>query len=259
METPLGKVHVYDARGRGDLPTTVLLHGIGSAATPFGRVLSYLQRDVKRVVAPDYPGHGFSSHHAPSLTPDALFASVEAALDTVVPEPCVVVGNSLGGALALTYAIDHPERVKALVLVSPAGAPSSPAEWRELKRMFELGSRAEATEFIGRLYHSPPWFMPLLTHEFPALLGRRAVRDLLDAATNDHLPTPDALRSLRMPILLLWGMSERMLPDSHLDYFRKHLPAHAIIERPEGFGHCPHLDAPKELTARIVEFVRAST
>ena len=257
VETPLGKVHVYDARGRGDLPTTVLLHGIGSAATPFARVLSYLQRDAKRIVVPDYPGHGFSSHHARPLTPEALFASVELALDAVVDEPCVVVGNSLGGALALTYAIDHPERVKALVLVSPAGARSSPAEWQELRRTFEVGSRAEASAFIGRLYHSPPWFMPLLTHEFPALLRRRAVRELLDTATNDQLPTPDALGSLRMPILLLWGKSERMLPDSHLEYFRKHLPAHAIIERPERFGHCPHLDAPKELSARIVEFVRA--
>ena len=258
VETPLGKVHVYDARGRGNLPTTVLLHGIGSAATPFGAVLGHLQRDVRRIVAPDYPGHGFSSHHAPPLTPQALFESVELALQALVDEPCIVVGHSLGGAVAMTYALDHPERVRALVLVSPAGAHSSSEEWTELRRTFELGSRADASAFAERLYHSPPWFLPLLVHEFPALLGRRAVRDLLDAATNDHLPTPDALGSLRMPILLLWGASERLLPDSHLAYFRRHLPAHAVIERPVGFGHCPHFDAPRELAARIVAFARAA-
>ena len=258
VETPLGKVHVYDARGRGNLPTTVLLHGIGSAATPFGTVLGHLQRDVRRVIAPDYPGHGFSSHHAPPLTPQALFESVEGALHSLVDEPCILVGNSLGGAVAMMYAIDHPERVRALVLVSLAGAHSSSEEWRELRRTFELDSRADATAFVERLYHSPPWFLPLLVHEFPALLGRRAVRDLLDAATNDHLPTPDALGALRMPILLLWGQSERLLPDSHLAYFRRHLPAHAVIERPQGFGHCPHFDAPRELAARIVAFARGA-
>lgn len=258
VETPHGRVHVYDAQGRGNLPTTVLLHGIGSAATSFGAVLGYLRRDVRRVVAPDYPGHGFSSHHAHPLTPAALFESVDVVLRALVDEPAVVVGSSLGGAVAMKYALDHPERVRALVLVSPAGAHSSSEEWRELKSTFDLASRADATAFLDRLYHSPPWFLPLLAHEFPALLNRRAVRDLLDAATNDHLPTPDDLGSLRMPILLLWGKSERLLPDSHLAYFRRHLPSHAVIERPEGFGHCPHFDAPRELAARIVAFARTA-
>ena len=61
VATPYGKVHVYDARGAGSLPPIVLLHGIGSAATPFGPVLARLQHHAQRVIAPDYPGHGFLS------------------------------------------------------------------------------------------------------------------------------------------------------------------------------------------------------
>lgn len=259
VTTPLGRLHTYDAPGSGDLPTTVLLHGLGSAATPFGQVFAHLQRHVRRIVAPDYPGHGFSIHGSTErLTPARLFESVAIALDSIVSEPAIVVGNSLGGGLALRYALDRPSRVRALVLVSPAGARGSEEEWRALRAAFDIRTRAEARAFLRRLYHRPPWFIELLLHEFPETLSRRAVRELLESATNDDVPEPEALSSLRMPILLVWGRSERLLPETHFQYFATHLPKHAVIERPEGFGHCPHFDAPRVLARRIVTFARTT-
>jgi pimeloyl-ACP methyl ester carboxylesterase len=58
-----------------------------------------------------------------------------------------------------------------------------------------------------------------------------------------------------MPILFWWGRSERLLPGSHLAWWKEHLPAHAVFERPEGVGHCPQLDAPARLADRIASFV----
>jgi pimeloyl-ACP methyl ester carboxylesterase len=256
IQTPSGRVHVYDAPGRGSLPTTVLLHGIGSNATPFGPVLARLQRHVRRVIAPDYPGHGFSPTPDGTLTPEVLFDSLTQVLDQTVGEPAVIVGNSLGGALALHYAIAQPDRVRALVLVSPAGARATDDEWRALKDAFEFTSRAGALGFLDRVYHRTPWLAHVVAHELPAAIGRRAVRDLLASAGNDHSPSPEELAALPMPVLLVWGRSERLLPDTHLAYFVKHLPKHAVVERPEGFGHCPHVDAPEALASRIVEIAK---
>jgi pimeloyl-ACP methyl ester carboxylesterase len=59
-----------------------------------------------------------------------------------------------------------------------------------------------------------------------------------------------------MPILFLWGRSEKLLPPSALRYFRDHLPAHAIVEEPHGFGHTPQLEEPARLAARILAFVK---
>jgi pimeloyl-ACP methyl ester carboxylesterase len=59
-----------------------------------------------------------------------------------------------------------------------------------------------------------------------------------------------------MPVLLLWGQSERLMPSGALAYFRRHLPANTLVEEPPGFGHCPHFDDPSRLAARIVEFER---
>jgi pimeloyl-ACP methyl ester carboxylesterase len=256
LHTPIGRIHAYDATGRGSLPTTVLLHGIGSNATPFGPVLARLALHVRRVVAPDYPGHGFSPLPRSSLTPDALFGAVSHALDHALDEPAVVVGNSLGGALALHYAMTRPEKVRALVLVSPAGARATDDEWRDLKDAFAFGSRGEALAFLRRVYHRTPLLARLIAHEVPASIGRPAVRSLLATATNDHAAPPEGLASLAMPVLLVWGRSERLLPPTHLAYFSRHLPKHAVVERPEGFGHCPHVDAPAAMAARIVAFAR---
>ena len=256
VETPQGRIHAYDALGVGALPPTVLLHGIGSAATPFAPLLERLRRDVCRVIAPDYPGHGFSPDATVRLTPEVLFDSVSTALDSLIDEPAILVGNSLGGAVALRYAISRPERVRALVLVSPAGALATDDEWSELRATFDVASRSEALAFFERVYHRPPWFMPLLAHEIPASFGRRAVRELLESASNDDAPSRAAIRSLGMPILLVWGQSERLLPETHFEYFATSLPDHAVIERPEGFGHCPHTDDPGALAARVAAFAR---
>lgn len=258
VPTSMGRLHAYEAKGHGNLPTTAVLHGIGSAASSFGLTLAHLRPHVRRVVAPDLPGHGFSASPAGRLTPTALFGSVRAALDTLADEPMVLVGNSLGGALALRYAMESPDRVHALVLVSPAGARTTEEEWSALVRAFKIESVAEARSLLGRLYHRTPWYIPALAPGFCDVMKRRAIRDILDSATLDDLPDPGRLRDLPMPVLLLWGQSERVLPASSLEYFRRHLPAQACIEEPAGFGHCPHIEDPRALAARIVDFAQTS-
>jgi pimeloyl-ACP methyl ester carboxylesterase len=260
VPTEAGALHVYDARGRGDLPTTVVLHGLASSATVFGSVLTRLRPHVRRVVAPDLPGHGFSAAPSGRMTPERLFGAVREALDALVDEPMILVGSSLGGALALRYAVERPGRLVALALVSPLGARIGQTEWDRLRAMFKIDTTAAARQLIARLYHHTPWYAPaLFAPGLREVLGRAAIRDIVDAATLDDLPTPDSLRALAMPILLLWGQSERLLPPSSLAYFRRHLPAHAVIEEPAGFGHCPHFDDPARLAARLVELARSSS
>jgi len=256
VPTPAGDLHVYDARGRGPLAPTVMLHGIGATATSYASILTRLQQRTRRVIAVEYPGHGFSGPPKQRLSPDVLFESVTHALDELLEEPAVLCGNSLGGAVALHYAVTRPSRVRALCLVSPAGARVSDDEMNALLRSFDLSSRADALEFLNRIYHRVPRWWPLLAHELLAVFAKPAVRDLLETATVEHAPTAEALRTLPMPILLLWGESERLLPTTALNYFRENLPPHTVIERPEACGHSPHLDRPRWIGERIERFVR---
>ena len=83
------------------------------------------------------------------------------------------------------------------------------------------------------------------------------VRSLLLGASNATALRPEELEALNVPVLLVWGQEERLLPESNLDYFRRHLPAGTRVERPDGFGHSPHIDAPEALAELIVEFARS--
>lgn len=253
--TSAAKLHVYDAVGHGELPTTVVLHGIGSAATPFGRVLTRLRPHVRRVLAPDLPGHGFSAAPKGPMSGETLFAALCELLESLDDEPLVLVGNSLGGALALRYALERPQRLHGLVLISPAGARMDAGEWQALLDSFRIRSTQDAQRLLERLYHRMPLYMPAFAAGLKASLQRRVVTDLLQSATPHDLPDPERLSELAMPTLLLWGQSERILPPSSLEYFRRHLPEHALIEQPEGFGHCPHIDDPARLSQRVIDFI----
>jgi pimeloyl-ACP methyl ester carboxylesterase len=258
VETPLGAMNVYDGPGHGSLPPVVLLHGLSASGAPWAPLVVRLLPHVRRVVVPEYPGHGFSPEAREVVTPQALFDAVTTALDSLLEEPALVVGNSLGGAVALQYAITRPNQVRGLVLLSPAGARSTPEEWRAIAASFDITSRAEAMRFFRKVYHRVPLPVHLVAHELAeASLNRRAVRELIAGASTDSAHDPVALRALPMPVLLVWGRSERLLPPSHLAYFREHLPAHAVIEEPEGMGHVPQGDSPGRTAERILRFARS--
>jgi pimeloyl-ACP methyl ester carboxylesterase len=238
IETSVAQQHVYDARGGGDLPTVVVLHGISSAATPFGPFLRRLHPAVRRVLAPDAPAHGFSGAPRVPLTPKALFGAMVELLDQELDEPAILVGNSMGGGVALHYAMNRPERVRGIFLASPAGAPMEPDAFKRFLQRFDLQSKADARTFMNRLYHKTPWFAPLIAGDVHRLFDREPIK---------------------MPVHLVWGRSERLMPEENLLFFKKHLPANATIEEPEGFGHCPHLDAPGRLARKVLDFARRIT
>jgi len=255
VRTAEGNLHVYEAKGSGDLPTIVLLHGISSTGLAFAGMLVRLLPRARRIIVPDYPGHGFSDEPRSQMTPGQLFQIMNEAIVELAPEKVILIGNSLGGAVAIAHAVAHPEHVAAVVLLSPAGAHATDEEWAALRKTFDITSRAEALRFLDRIYHRTPWPMKLLAHEMPHWLNRRTVRALLGNASNADAVVPDALRALTMPVFLFWGKSERLLPTTMLAWFKEHLPKHAVIEEPEGFGHCPHFDGPTRLAARITGFL----
>lgn len=261
VSTSAGRIHMYDVPGNGELPTVVLLHGISASGTSFAPLFMRLRPHVQRILVPDYPDHGLSDKPTVTLTLDALFAAMEGALDELLGDsPCVVIGNSLGGAVGLDYVAKRdakrPGSVKSVILLSPAGAQSSEEEWRDLMKLFGMRNRREGVAFMRRVYHRMPPLMHLLAHELPANVRRRGVADLFASVSSESQVPSEELGKLTMPMLFLWGQSERLLPDAHLDWWKKNLPKHAVVEQPEGMGHCPHVDAPGPLSHRIVAFLR---
>lgn len=257
LPIPQGRLHLYDVPGQGLLPPLVLLHGVGSSAQTFLRMLRPLQRGFSRVILPDTPGHGRSHLDLPEgkLQPREVFQSLASGLAGLLQgQKAIVFGNSLGGGMALRLSLDHPEIVQALVLSSPAGAKVEEEDFRAFLRQFEMASSFESLDFLRRLFHRPPWYARLIAPELQRLFQRPQIRSFFDSISESDLFSPDDLQTIPCPTLFLWGLSEKIMPESHFEYFKAHFPPHVIIERPPGVGHCPQIEQPASLARRILAF-----
>ena len=245
-----GTASAHYAFGHG--PTLVMVHGLGSRNAQWLPTARLLARHW-RVVLVDLPGHGETDMPEPFSLDRA-----ENALDRAIAEegggPVVLVGHSLGGLVAAAEAIDHPERVRRLVLIETALRPQVDAAGRNalleaLEGNYDQVLRSAYTEF-GRdsaqglaLYqevrgldpaHIKPWIRLALS----ANLSERAAH-------------------LRMPVLAVlaersWAKGESWPTTAEaLGYSR--IP-HLTKERIEGCGHFVMLDRPEALAGLIERF-----
>jgi pimeloyl-ACP methyl ester carboxylesterase len=250
------RVRVLERRGAGHLPTIAVLHGLGSQAIDQLPLLQRLVPHVRRIVAPDFPGHGQSEAPANERDREAYVAALIDALDATLEEPAVVFGNSLGGFAAIRYAAARPLHVRGLFLASPAGAPSTPEEFERMMSALRLETHADSLRFLALVLEEEP---RLLKHLLAWHLRRRfaasPVRALVDSMREGESLMPEHLRAVKVPVHLVWGRSERLLPANHLEFFRAHLTA-VRVEEPHGFGHSPQLDDVAETARWLLGFAR---
>jgi pimeloyl-ACP methyl ester carboxylesterase len=252
------RIHYFDVPGHGSGPPVVLLHGLGGSAASFVPMLFGLRDAWSRIYAPDMPGHGLSplAHWDAPLAPRGHGQLLHTFLKEVVGRPAALVGNSLGGGLALGIALEKPEDVVGLGLLSPAGAPLSAADIADLRSRFTMRSRRDAVAFLRRLTHRPMPAAFLAASDIRDLLNSPAVRHIVSHMSSPERLDTQRMRALRIPVTLVWGASEKVLPAHGLQFFRQHLPPHTRIEVFERCGHVPMLEQPAR-TIRVLNRLAA--
>lgn len=257
VATDVGTMHALAAPGRGPLPTIVLLHGLGSAAIHLGPLLDPLRKHTRGVVALDLPGHGDSEVPRDGLTPESLETGLVQALDALVPGDSIVFGNSLGGAAALRYALARPERVKGLVLVSPAGASMSERSFATFRESVKIDSHESAKSFVDRVFVRPPWPRSMLAWGTHQKFRAPSVRSLLSATRAEHQFSAHEIRSINAPTLLVWPKGDRVFPEGCREFFATHLRGARVVE-PEGVGHSPYLEDAEGLLNEMIPWLHKS-
>lgn len=255
--TSAGRIHVLEGKGGGDLPPIVVLHGFAAHAVCYGHLLKRFQPRVRRVVAPDLPGHGYSEAPRRGSTATAMLDAVSETLDRVLDEPAILLGNSMGGLAAIRYAQRRPEKVCGLALVSPAGAPLPADEFDAFLARFKLTSYAEALEFVDDVFAKVP---ALLRHpvafELRKRFGHPDLKRLIGEISPAHMLTPEDVKGLQTPVLFVWGREERILPRAQYRFWAQNLPEHAFIEEFSDFGHIGFMEQPEALTRRVLDFAQ---
>jgi pimeloyl-ACP methyl ester carboxylesterase len=173
-------------------------------------------------------------------------------IETFVEQPAVIVGNSLGGHVALRLALERHPLVGALVLVGSSGL---------FERGFERGvehspSRGWLERKIEGLFFDPSRMLPGMVDVAYAELSRRpAARALVRlgrSAKNDHLG--ERLAGLPTPTLLAWGRNDAVTPPEVAEQFRALLPDSRLVWL-ERCGHAPQIEQPEALASAIGGFL----
>ena len=258
-------IHLRYARnGRGS-PTIVLLHGYGESLVAWRGVFTRLAERAD-VIALDLPGFGLSDKPAGGYQTDSIAARVLAALDSLRVRRAVVVGHSLGGAVASAVAVADPARVQALILVDAAivGSPLAIPERDSASAMSERlrGAIAEYEAMRTRFTspHDPHWLaetpeaLAYLPAQDPAY---RASASAVLAQFDFAWLTRERAARLTMPKLLIWGEYDPLFSVTEGRRVAAALPG-ARFEVIERAWHRPHEERPEETAAAIERFLAQS-
>lgn len=249
----------YYEGGQG--PTIVLLHGFAANKETWLETVKGLT-DHFRVIAPDLPGWGESSRNdSGDYGVPAQAARLDAFVTAVAPQHFLLVGQSMGGAIAGVYAADHPDRVAALALVSSLGLTFKENDFvRDVKagkNPFLFDNREGLEALLARIFVKPP-HLPGRIED--ALVDRNKADRAFIERTFAELKQPEQayaldpiLGKLTMPVLGIWCHDDKIIDASALDTLREGLKNTSSIGATtlNGCNHMPMLEKPDE-TARII-------
>jgi pimeloyl-ACP methyl ester carboxylesterase len=261
----------YLAAGEG--PPMVLLHGAGDNALDWRWVMPALAA-THRVYAPDLPGSPDSARPPADYSPAFFGRFVAGFLDALGIERAAMVGNSLGGLVALRVALSEPARVRALVLVDSAGLGSAvnPAFtsvnvpglgeaampfWRT-----PLGAYQRAWGRTALLFAYPPGSVPRewlaeqrrLAQSPGYLEAHLSVLRALVRPLGQREVLVDRLSLLEMPTLVVWGARDRVFPERQAREAVGRLREGSLAVIPN-CGHMPHVECPERFLAALDGFL----
>ncbi len=254
--------------GQGD--TVLCLHGLGGTKASFLPTVAALA-DSYRVVALDLPGFGESDKPIGAPYNAAWLAGVAVeALDALGVERAHLVGNSMGGRVAIEAGLTHGDRVDGLALLSPALAWLRDRRWLRLVRLVrpELGllqvaPRPLVEEVVRRLLPSnmDDWAAVGLDEFLRSYLTPRGRAAFYAAARNIYLDEPHGddgfwtrLAELAPDSLFVWGRKDTLVPIAFMRHVERVLPAARHLEL--DCGHVPQLEQPRATHAAIRDFLR---
>lgn len=229
-------------------PPMVVLNGLlGLNEHWFGCLRHWVDRAEVFLIQPP-----LLEMHGPGCSVDGITRLVSGLLETLIDRPAVVVGNSLGGHVALRLALEYPSLTRALVLVGSSGL---------FERTFEKGvehnpSRQWLEKKISELFHDPSRMHPrMVDMAYEELSRRSAARALVRlgrSAKNDHLG--ERLHLVNVPTLLVWGRNDAVTPPEVAEQFHALLPR-SRLEWIDRCGHAPQVECPDELGEVVARYL----
>jgi pimeloyl-ACP methyl ester carboxylesterase len=258
----------YVDLGEGDMPPAVFIHGLGGSWQNWLENIPRLALD-RRCIALDLPGFSESQMPREKISVGGFATTVvEWARAVGIDEPADVIGNSMGGFIAAEIGINHADFVRRIVLCSAAGISVTHLKRRPVLTTARM--TAALTEFViarrgtlvkrpglrhailGYVFRHPTRIASDLAYNAMSGSGSPGFIDALDALTDYDFR--DRLGDVKVPVLLVWGCEDNLVPVKDADEFERLIPnARKVIL--EDTGHVPMLERPSTFNDLVIEFL----
>ncbi len=258
----------YEISNPGNENTVVLIHGFSVPYFIFDPTFDFLSRSGFRVLRYDLFGRGLSDRPHTRYNIDIFDKQLADILDALrITQPINLIGLSMGGIIAATFTARHPERVKSLTLIDPAGA--RPVNISPLLSVAKIPFVAEAilnlmgSEGLIRNI-AKDFFDPALVEYFQAQYSiqmqykgfKRAILSTIrNGMLDSFVNTYRRVGEMEKPILLFWGRNDKTVPLEYSDTLRGVMPNMEFYAI-EDCGHIPHYEKPKEVNPILLRFLR---
>jgi len=251
----VGKNIQYLKLGEGEGVPLVLLHGFGGDINIWVFNQEALAEGGRTVYAVDLPGHGGSTKDVGEGDLASLVRVVEGFMGEMGVEKAHLFGHSMGGAVAASLAVQHPEKVQSLSLIASAGLGEE-INGDYIEGFIAANRRKEMKNALGLLFATPDLVNRQLVNDvirFKRLDGvDEALRKLADNLfpNGKQADVPD-LSGVEVPMLVVWGREDKIVPVAHSE----NAPTNARVEVLDDTGHMPQMEAAGQTNRLIGEFL----
>ena len=244
----------------------LMIHGFGGSFMNFAKMAANLKGQY-RIIRIDLPGFGLSDLPDMGKKPDYIGMYRDYLgfmLDTLHLDSVYVMGNSLGGGMAWIMAVDHPDKVKKLVLLNSAGYDVANVagklfffRYKSVGRIFDKGMPVSVSErgmkscFADKSKAEPSVWQ--LNNKFTNRQGN--LQTMLALANSQQFPDSGLITKVQCPTLIIWGKEDVIIPVEHAEKFHRDIKnSRVIIYDP--CGHVPMQERSDDLTKDFLQFVK---
>jgi pyruvate dehydrogenase E2 component (dihydrolipoamide acetyltransferase) len=248
----------YLRMGDGDGDPVVLLHGFGGDLDNWMFNQPALA-EAGVVYALDLPGHGGSGKDVGAGDVAMMTGAVVAFMDTLGIPKAHLAGHSMGGAVALDLALENPDRVASLSLVCSAGLGAE-INGDYIAGFVDAARRKDLKPVIQQLFADESLVTRDLLDDLLKYKRIDGVRDALAALSKgmfgdgrQTLVLAGRLGDLKMPVQVIWGAEDKIIPVAHADALPDGAGRHVL----QGAGHMVHMEKAADVNRLIADFIAA--
>ena len=241
----------YKTAGTGEI--ILILHGWGGSSDSWIKVMEVLSDKNCQVIVPDLPGFGKSQQPTVPWKRDDYLIWLLNFLESQKLTSFILISHSFGGSISIKLAAKYPEKIKKLILCSPAGIKQKPdPKAKIIYAAAKIGDFLLSSKHLSKIRNHAKDGLYFLLRRKDYVKAKGPMRQTFINVLNEDLT--DEISKIKTDTLIVWGSKDEAISLKNAFVFKENI-AGSKLEILKNVGHSPQLEVPEELSAIIYKFI----